>query len=107
MMSSQIFRISAFRQKSVSYAPGMLVSRSLCEHNILVVNTMHIASAVGKWFEWVDVEGVKMAGKQDKRDPQAFVRSLARGLAVIEALGRSPGRFTLAELAAAAEINRA
>lgn len=48
-----------------------------------------------------------MAQKQDERDPQAFVRSFARGLAVIEALGRSPGRFTLAELATATDINRA
>ncbi|WP_274427121.1 IclR family transcriptional regulator domain-containing protein [Chelativorans sp. YIM 93263] len=47
------------------------------------------------------------AGPDIEHDPQSFVRSLARGLAVIEALGRPPGRHTLAELAAASSLNRA
>ena len=42
-----------------------------------------------------------------RRDPQAFVRSLSRGLAIIEALGKTPGRHTLAELAGATDLNRA
>ncbi|MFN4309592.1 MAG: IclR family transcriptional regulator C-terminal domain-containing protein [Ferrovibrio sp.] len=45
--------------------------------------------------------------EEANRDPQAFLRSFARGLAVIEALGRPPGRFTLAELATASDLNRA
>jgi IclR family pca regulon transcriptional regulator len=45
--------------------------------------------------------------KDPERDPQAFVRSLARGLAIIEALGSAPGRHTLAELASAIDLNRA
>lgn len=43
----------------------------------------------------------------DGRDPEGFVRALARGLSVIEALGRSPGRHTMAEVAAQAGLNRA
>ena len=35
------------------------------------------------------------------------MRSFARGLAVIEVLGRSPGRYTIAELADATDLNRA
>lgn len=44
---------------------------------------------------------------EEARDPQAYVRSLARGLTVIEALGRGPGRHTLAELATNTGLNRA
>ncbi len=43
----------------------------------------------------------------ESRDPESFVRALARGLSVIEALGRSPGRHTMAEVAAQADLNRA
>lgn len=43
----------------------------------------------------------------EARDPQSFVRSLARGLAVIEALGLPPGRHTLGELAKVSGLNRA
>jgi IclR family pca regulon transcriptional regulator len=41
------------------------------------------------------------------RESEGFVRAIARGLAVIEALGRPPGRHTLSEAAAAAGLNRA
>jgi len=52
------------------------------------------------------VRSADQAG-DDKPDPQAFVRSLSRGLAIIEALGKGPGRHTLAELADATQLNRA
>lgn len=41
------------------------------------------------------------------KDSDGFVRSIARGFAVVEALGGPPGRHTLSEVAAIAEINRA
>src|SRR5674476_377614 len=41
------------------------------------------------------------------KDSDGFVRSIARGFAVVEALGRPPGRHTLSEVAALADINRA
>ena len=39
-------------------------------------------------------------------ESEAFVRSFARGLKVIEALGRTPGRHTLAEVAEASGLPR-
>lgn len=44
---------------------------------------------------------------QKEHDPQSFIRSLGRGLTVIEALGKTPGRHTLAELAKVSHLNRA
>lgn len=41
------------------------------------------------------------------KDSDGFVRALARGLAVIEALGQPPGRHTLSDVARAADISRA
>jgi IclR family pca regulon transcriptional regulator len=41
------------------------------------------------------------------KDSDGFVRSIARGFAVVEALGRPPGRHTLSEVAALADVNRA
>ncbi|MGA7805528.1 IclR family transcriptional regulator domain-containing protein [Bradyrhizobium sp.] len=41
------------------------------------------------------------------KDSDSFVRAIARGFSVIEALGRPPGRHTLAETAEAAGLNRA
>jgi IclR family pca regulon transcriptional regulator len=41
------------------------------------------------------------------RDSDGFVRAIARGFAVVEALGRPPGRHTLSEVAVIAEVNRA
>jgi len=41
------------------------------------------------------------------KDSDGFVRAIARGFAVVEALGRPPGRHTLSEIAVIAEINRA
>lgn len=41
------------------------------------------------------------------KDSDGYVRALARGLGVIEALGRAPGRHTLAEVALATGLNRA
>lgn len=41
------------------------------------------------------------------KESDGFVRAIARGFAVVEALGRPPGRHTLSEVARAAEISRA
>lgn len=41
------------------------------------------------------------------KETDGFVRAIARGFAVIEALGRSPGRHTLSEVANIADLNRA
>lgn len=41
------------------------------------------------------------------RRSDEFVRSFARGLSIIEALGRSPGRHTMAEIAALSGLTRA
>lgn len=41
------------------------------------------------------------------KESDGFVRAVARGFAVVEALGRPPGRHTLAEVAAAAGLSRA
>jgi IclR family pca regulon transcriptional regulator len=41
------------------------------------------------------------------KDSDGFVRSIARGFAVVEALGRPPGRHTLSEVAGIADVNRA
>jgi IclR family pca regulon transcriptional regulator len=41
------------------------------------------------------------------KDSDGFVRAIARGFATVEALGRSPGRHTLSEVAAAAGLSRA
>ncbi len=41
------------------------------------------------------------------KDSDGFVRAIARGFAVVEALGRPPGRHTLSEVAVFAEVNRA
>ena len=41
------------------------------------------------------------------KDSDGFVRAIARGFAVVEALGRPPGRHTLSEVAVIAGINRA
>ena len=41
------------------------------------------------------------------KESDGYVRALARGLAAVEALGRPPGRHTLAEVAVATELNRA
>lgn len=41
------------------------------------------------------------------KESDGFVRAIARGFAVIEALGRAPGRHTLSETAAIAGLNRA
>lgn len=41
------------------------------------------------------------------RDSDEYVRSIARGLSVIEALGRQPGRHTIAEAATIAGLSRA
>jgi IclR family pca regulon transcriptional regulator len=41
------------------------------------------------------------------KDSDGFVCAIARGFAVVEALGRPPGRHTLSEVAVIADINRA
>jgi IclR family pca regulon transcriptional regulator len=41
------------------------------------------------------------------KDSDGFVRAIARGFAVVEALGRPPGRHTLSEVAVIADVNRA
>ncbi len=41
------------------------------------------------------------------KESDGFVRAIARGFSVVEALGRSPGRHTLSEVAEAADISRA
>ena len=41
------------------------------------------------------------------KDSDGFVRAIARGFSVVEALGRPPGRHTLSEAAAIAGLNRA
>lgn len=41
------------------------------------------------------------------KDSDSFVRAIARGFSVIEALGRPPGRHTLSETAQLAGLNRA
>lgn len=41
------------------------------------------------------------------KDSDGFVRAIARGFSVVEALGRPPGRHTLSEVAAIAGLNRA
>lgn len=41
------------------------------------------------------------------KDSDDFVRAIARGFSIIEALGKPPGRFTLSEAAALACLNRA
>jgi IclR family transcriptional regulator, pca regulon regulatory protein len=41
------------------------------------------------------------------KESDGFVRAIARGFSVIEALGKPPGRHTLAEAAEAAGLNRA
>lgn len=77
------------------------------------MNILHLTGSIGKQFGWCETaEGMAMTDGADetddsRRDPQAFVRSLSRGLAIIEALGKTPGRHTLAELAGATDLNRA
>ncbi|MFA7679491.1 MAG: IclR family transcriptional regulator C-terminal domain-containing protein [Pigmentiphaga sp.] len=44
---------------------------------------------------------------EENRDPQSFVRALARGLSLIEALGNQPNGKTLSELALQASLDRA
>lgn len=41
------------------------------------------------------------------KDSDGYVRAIARGFSVVEALGRPPGRHTLAEVAALTDLNRA
>jgi IclR family pca regulon transcriptional regulator len=41
------------------------------------------------------------------KESDGFVRAMARGFAVVEALGRPPGRHTLAEVATLADLSRA
>lgn len=41
------------------------------------------------------------------KESDGYVRAIARGFAVVEALGRAPGRHTLTEVAAAADLSRA
>jgi IclR family pca regulon transcriptional regulator len=41
------------------------------------------------------------------KDSDGFVRAIARGFSIIEALGKPPGRHTLAEAAFLADLNRA
>ena len=41
------------------------------------------------------------------KESDGFVRAIARGFSIIEALGRPPGRHTLAEVAEAADLSRA
>jgi IclR family transcriptional regulator, pca regulon regulatory protein len=41
------------------------------------------------------------------KESDGFVRAISRGFAVIEALGRPPGRHTLSEIAVASELSRA
>jgi IclR family pca regulon transcriptional regulator len=41
------------------------------------------------------------------KDSDGFVRAIARGFSVVEALGRAPGRHTLSETAVASELTRA
>ncbi|MBC7582886.1 MAG: helix-turn-helix domain-containing protein, partial [Tardiphaga sp.] len=41
------------------------------------------------------------------KESDGFVRSIARGFAVVEALGLPPGRHTLSEVARVAELSRA
>lgn len=41
------------------------------------------------------------------KDSDSFVRAIARGFSVIEALGRPPGRHMLSEIAAVSDLNRA
>ncbi|HEY0331247.1 MAG TPA: IclR family transcriptional regulator C-terminal domain-containing protein [Rhodopseudomonas sp.] len=41
------------------------------------------------------------------KESDGFVRAIARGFSVVEALGRPPGRHTLSEAAVAAGLNRA
>ncbi len=41
------------------------------------------------------------------KDSDGFVRAIARGFSVIEALGRPPGRHMLSEIAVASDLNRA
>src|ERR1700752_5250796 len=41
------------------------------------------------------------------KDSDSFVRAIARGFSVVEALGRPPGRHTLSEAAASAGLTRA
>jgi IclR family pca regulon transcriptional regulator len=47
------------------------------------------------------------AAPPGKRESDGFVRTIARGFAVIEAMGRPPGRHTLSEVARLAGITRA
>jgi IclR family transcriptional regulator, pca regulon regulatory protein len=49
-----------------------------------------------------DIEATEMS-----KDSDDFVRSIARGFSIIEALGKPPGRRTLAEAAELAGLNRA
>lgn len=41
------------------------------------------------------------------KETDSYVRSIARGLSVIEVMGETPGRHTLAEIATKADLNRA
>jgi len=41
------------------------------------------------------------------KESDGFVRAIARGFSIVEALGRAPGRHTLSEVAAAAGLTRA
>jgi IclR family transcriptional regulator, pca regulon regulatory protein len=41
------------------------------------------------------------------KESDGFVRAIARGFSIIEALGKPPGRHTLAETAESADLNRA
>jgi len=41
------------------------------------------------------------------KESDSFVRAIARGFSVVEALGRPPGRHTLSETAVAAGLTRA
>ncbi|MEH6496300.1 MAG: IclR family transcriptional regulator C-terminal domain-containing protein [Pseudomonas marincola] len=41
------------------------------------------------------------------KETDSYVRSIARGFSVIEAMGQSPGRYTMAEIAKMTDLNRA
>ncbi|MBL4666215.1 MAG: helix-turn-helix domain-containing protein [Sneathiella sp.] len=41
------------------------------------------------------------------KETDGYVRSIARGFSVVEAMGQSPGRYTMAEIANMTDLNRA
>src|ERR1700688_2889519 len=103
-MSSHTFRRLASFQKSVSKDGACDIGSLSILFAWRTISSPHeqYAQRCERW----QVRNLPREAAMPK-DSDGFVRAIARGFAVVEALGRPPGRHTLSEVAVIAEINRA